>query len=135
MYLTNILHVSMCVYCNRSQMTSQPVKNQKVQHRPKSSEWLLFFTSCDIFCDLLQYTHTGKCKLFVLYNKNSNGLFKDIGHEKQKSADVIWREFDAICVSCIHAYQWKCIEVTLLYILYKWATDLYRTTDPYCIVS
>ena len=58
MYLTNILHVSMCVYCNRSQMTSQPVKNQKVRHRPKSSEWLLFVTSCDIFCDLLQYTHT-----------------------------------------------------------------------------
>ena len=104
MYLTNILHVSMCVYCNRSQMTSQPVKNQKVQHRPKSSEWLLFFTSCDIFCDLLQYTHTGKCKLFVLYNKNSNGLFKDIGHEKKTSL-LRWSDVNLtpyVCPAYMH---------------------------------
>ena len=33
----------------------------------------------------------GKCYLFVLHNKNSNGLLKDLrGHErkKNKSADV-----------------------------------------------
>ena len=40
----------MCVYCNRSQMTSQRVKNEH-----------------DLFFDLLQYTHTEKCYLFVIY--------------------------------------------------------------------
>ena len=29
--LTNRLHFSVCVYCNRSQMTSQRVKNKKVR--------------------------------------------------------------------------------------------------------
>ena len=28
---------SVCVYCNRSQMTSQRVKNKKVRHETKSS--------------------------------------------------------------------------------------------------
>ena len=33
----------------------------------------------------VQYTSTGKCNLFVLYNKNSNGLLKDLGGmEKEK---------------------------------------------------
>ena len=55
---------------------------------------------CDVFCDLLQYTCTEKCNLFVLYNKNSNGLLKDFGawKKKNKSADVIWRGFDVICM-------------------------------------
>ena len=34
----------------------------------------------------LEYTHTGKCYLLVLYNKNSD-------------EQVCWRGFDAICVS------------------------------------
>ena len=75
-------------------MTSQRVKNKKVREST-------FFTRCDVFCDLLQYTYTEKCYLFVLYNKNSNGLLKDFGgmkKEKNKSADVIWRGFDVICV-------------------------------------
>ena len=25
----------------------------------------LFFTRCDVFCDLLQYTHTEKCYIFI----------------------------------------------------------------------
>ena len=55
---------------------------------------------CDVFCDLLQYTHTKKCNLFVLYNKNSNGLLNDFGawKKKNKPADVFWRGFDVICV-------------------------------------
>ena len=69
-------------------------------------------------------THTRKkCYLFVLYNKNSNGLLKDFGAwtKKNKSADVIWRGFDAICV-CVcplidHGQQPMKMhtEVTLLY--------------------
>ena len=46
--------------------------------------------------------HTnGKCYLFVLYNKNWNGLSKDLGARKKKneSADAIWRGgFVVICV-------------------------------------
>ena len=40
----------------------------------------------DVFCDLLQYTHTEKCYLFVLYNKNSNGLLAEgfWGMKKEK---------------------------------------------------
>ena len=61
---------------------------------------MLFFTRCDdVFCDILQYTHTEKCNLIVLYNKNSNDLFKRFGGmKKNESADMIWRGFDAICV-------------------------------------
>ena len=35
--LTNRLHFSVRVYCNRSQKTSQRVKNKKVRHETKSS--------------------------------------------------------------------------------------------------
>ena len=55
--------------------------------------WLLFFTRCHVFCDLLQYTQTEKCNLFVLYNKNSNSLLKDFGAWKKKNKsrrDLIW---------------------------------------------
>ena len=67
-------------------MTSQRVKNKKVRHEMKSSgvTVVAFFTRCDIFCDLLRYTHMEKCYLFVLYNKNSNGLLKDLGMKKEK---------------------------------------------------
>ena len=59
--------------------------------------WMLFFTHCDVFCDILQYTHTQKCYLFVSYNKNSNGLLKDFAGMK-KEKQVRWRGFDVICV-------------------------------------
>ena len=67
-------------------MTSQRVKNKNVRHEVKSSgvTVVLLFTHCDVFCDLLQYTHTKKCDLFVLYNKNSNGLLKDFGGMKKE---------------------------------------------------
>ena len=77
---------SVCVYCNRSQMTSQRIKNENVRHETKLVEWCLFFTCCDVFYDLLQYTHREKCNIFVLYNKNSNGLLKE--HEKIKTSQL-----------------------------------------------
>ena len=48
------------------------------------------------FCDLLQYTQTHrKCNLFVLYDKNSNGLLKDLGgHEKRKTSTLMWSDVD-----------------------------------------
>ena len=36
-YLTNRLHFSVHVYCNRSQIMSERVKDKKVQHETKSS--------------------------------------------------------------------------------------------------
>ena len=59
-----------------------------LSNRLRLVSYFLFFTHCDVICDPLQYTHTRKkCNLFVLYNKNSNGL---LGYEKKKnkSADV-----------------------------------------------
>ena len=62
-------------------------KEQKVCHE-----------SCSVFCDLLQYTHTGKCNPFVLYSETFNLLkiLRDFcGMEKNKktnkSTDVICR--------------------------------------------
>ena len=69
--VTNRLHFSMCVYCNRSQMTLQRVKVKKVLHETKSNGVTV------------GVTHGRKCNLFVLYNKNSNGLLKD---EKRKTS-------------------------------------------------
>ena len=91
-YLTNRLHFPVRVYCNRSQKTSQRVKNKEYDKRRSR---LLFFTRCDVFCDLLQYSRSEKCNLFVLYNKNLNGLLKDFGgmkKEKQKEKQVCGRD-------------------------------------------
>ena len=68
------IHFTVCVYCNRSQKTSHRVKNNSYATRLSLLSYVLFFTRCDIFCDVLQYTHTEKCYLFVLYNKHSNSL-------------------------------------------------------------
>ena len=58
-------------------MTSQRVKKKKkVRHKTKSS---------GVTVDLLQYTHTEKCNLFVLYNTNSNGLLKDFRGMKKEN--------------------------------------------------
>ena len=101
-------------------MTSQRVKNKKVRHETKSSGVAVVFTRCDVFRDLLQYTHTEKCYLhaFVLYNKSSNGLLKDFwGMKKEKQ--VCWRGFDANCVCPLsdHGQQPMKMptDVTLLY--------------------
>ena len=60
------------------QIKAHNVYRTKTYDTRRSREaWQLFFTRCDVFCDLLQCTHTHKCNIFVLYNKNSNGLLKD----------------------------------------------------------
>ena len=113
-YLTNGLHFSL--------------KNKKV---------LLFFTRCDVFCDLLQYTHTEKCNLFVLYNKNSSGLLKDLGSMK-KEKPVCWRDLTwiwrhlCVCPSIDHGRQPMKMhtEVTLLYnLLYFRCTTMNKCTN------
>ena len=80
--------------------------------------WQLFFTRCDVFCDLLQYIHSEKCYLFVLYN----GLLKDfLGMKKEKQVrwrDMawIWRHL-CVCPLIDHGQQPMKMhtEVTLLY--------------------
>ena len=73
-FIKQIDYIFPCVYCNRSLMMSQRERIKKYNTRRSWVAWLLFFTRCDIFCDVLQYTHTEKCYLFVLYNKHSNSL-------------------------------------------------------------
>ena len=46
LYKTNILHFPVCVYCNRSQKTSQRVKNNSHATRLRIVSYFLFFTRC-----------------------------------------------------------------------------------------
>ena len=55
------------MYCNRSQKTSQRVKNNSHDSRLRLVSYVLYFTCCDVICDLLQYTRTEKCNLFVKF--------------------------------------------------------------------
>ena len=60
MYLTNRFRFSVRKYCNRSQMTSERVKNKKVRTRRSRVRDFLFFTRYGVICDLLQYRSTKK---------------------------------------------------------------------------
>ena len=42
LYLTNRLHFPVCVYCNRSQMTSQRVKNKKYETKSSGVTVVLY---------------------------------------------------------------------------------------------
>ena len=58
-------------YCNKSQKTSQCVKNNSHATRLRLVSYLLFFTRCDVICDLLQYTHTENV-IYLLNKTNFN---------------------------------------------------------------
>ena len=62
-YLTNRFHVAVCLFSNRSQMTSKCGKNKKVAHE---AQLLPHF---DVLCFLLLNRCTAMWNLFVLYNK------------------------------------------------------------------
>ena len=87
-YLTNRLHFAVCVYCSRSQMTSQDVKNKNVRHETKSSGvTVVLYTLWRLLWSITVHTNVFilyNCNLFVLYNKNSygHGLLKDLGGMK-----------------------------------------------------
>ena len=106
-YLTNRLHYSVCVYCNRSQMTSQRVKKTK-----SSCVTIVLYTLWRLLWSITvaTHTHTEKCNLFVLYIKNANVLSKNFGgHEKTKTSlltwsDVIWRHL-CVCPLIDHGQQ------------------------------
>ena len=68
LYKTNRLHFSVRVYCNRSQKTSQSVKNNSHTTWLCLVSYFLFFIHGGIICDLLQYTHTWKNVIYLLNN-------------------------------------------------------------------
>ena len=67
--LTNRFHVAVCLFSNRSQMTSKCGKNKKVAHEVQPSVSLMFLPHFDVLCDLLLNRRTATRNLFVLYNK------------------------------------------------------------------
>ena len=69
LYKTNRFQVAMCLFSNRSQMTSKCGKNKKVAHDAQPSVALMFLPPFDVICDLLLNRHTATWNLFVLYNK------------------------------------------------------------------
>ena len=67
-YLTNRLHFSMCVYCNRSQMTSQRVKNKKVRHETKlSGVNVILYTLWRLLRSITVHTHRKMLSICFIY--------------------------------------------------------------------
>ena len=112
--LTNRLHFSVCVYCNRSQMTSAG-KEQKKYKTKSSGVTVVLYTLRRLLWSIA--VHTEKCNLFVSYNKNSNGILKYFaGMKKKILLTWFWRH---MCVYPLidHVQQPMKMqtEVTLLY--------------------
>ena len=63
---------------------------QNVQTKSSSGLTVVLYTLWRLY-DQLQNTRTGKCNLFVLYNRNLNGLLKDLG-DMEKEKQVRWRD-------------------------------------------
>ena len=116
--IKNNIYVRASIHLTLITIERTPIEQIFILLEGGCSQWIVNHSICDhVICDLLQYTHTEKCNLFVLYNKNSNGLLKDFGawKKKNKSADVS----DVICVCPLidHGQQPMKMhtEVTLLY--------------------
>ena len=63
----------MCLFSNKSKMTSKCGKNKEVAHKLQSSVSLMFLSHFDVFCDLLLNRPTATWNLFVLYNDQKEG--------------------------------------------------------------
>ena len=69
-YKTNRSHFSLCMYCNRSQKTSQCVKNNSHATQLRLVSYFLFFyTLWRLLWSITVHTHTEKCYLFVKKRK------------------------------------------------------------------
>ena len=55
----------MSVYCNRSQKTSQFVKNNSHTTRLRLVSYFLFFSRSDVICDFVQYTRIDKTCIYT----------------------------------------------------------------------
>ena len=95
-------------------------EQKKYDTRRSRGAQLLLFTRCDVFCDLLQYTHMENL-IYLFYNKISNGLLKYLrGHEKRKTNPLTWSDVNLtpfVCLLIDHGQQRMKMdtEVTLLY--------------------
>ena len=69
LYKTNRFQVAVCLFSNRSQMTSKGGKNKKVAYEAQPSVSLMFLPHFDVLCDLLPNRRTATWNLFVLYSK------------------------------------------------------------------
>ena len=76
--LANRFQVAVCLFSNRSQMTSKCGKNKKVAHEAQPSVSLMFLPHFDVLCDLLLNRRTATWNLFVLYNKELKKSFNDV---------------------------------------------------------
>ena len=68
-YLTNRFQVAVCLFSNRSQMTSECGKNKKVAHVVQPSVSLMFLPHLDVLSDLLLNRRMATWNIFVSYNK------------------------------------------------------------------
>ena len=68
-FLTNRFQVAVCLFSDRSQMTSKCGKNKKVAHKAQLSVSLMFLPHFDVRCDLLLNRCMATWNLSVLYNK------------------------------------------------------------------
>ena len=111
LYLTNKLHFSVCVYCNRSHITSQRAKNKKVRHETKSSG----VDCCSLHAVtsyLIYYsTHTRKNVIYLFYTiKIQMVYWRILGHEKRTTnpltwSDVVLKPSVCVCVCvCVCAF-------------------------------
>ena len=78
----------MCLFSNRSQMTSKYGKKKKVVHEAQPSVSLMFLPHFDVLCDLLLNRRTTTWNLFVLYNK-------ELKYTKKKPFYFKFRHFDS----------------------------------------
>ena len=68
-YLTNIFHVAVRLFSNRSQMTFKCGQNKEVAHELQARVSLkMFLPHFDVLCGLLLNRPTATWNLFVLYN-------------------------------------------------------------------
>ena len=107
--IKNNIYVRASIHLTLITIERTPIEQIFILLEGGCSQWIVNHSICDhVICDLLQYTHTEKCNLFVLYNKNSNGLLKDFwGMKKEKQ----------LCPLIDHGQQPMKMhtEVTLLY--------------------
>ena len=110
-YLTHRLHFSVCVYCITDDATA--CKEQKVRDETKSSGvTVVLYTLWRLLWSITVHTHARKNNLFVLYNKNSNGLSKVLGGMK-KEKQGRWRDLASPGLQ-IHIFSWQDICLTNL---------------------
>ena len=91
-YLTNRLHFSVCVYCNRSQMTSHRVKEQKSTTRDEV-EWRDCCSLHAVTSSVIYYSaHTRKNVIYLFYTIKIQRFIEGFLGAWKKKKQVCWRD-------------------------------------------